>query len=114
MLALNISQSKVAHVAGLDKISELKVARLVSETIIINSDLEPAVSSKRNDTLCPLRIWSPTIEKLTFLKKDVDVKPVYKVLINEVNKNCYDEKLLEDPSLFVRGKKTVRYHIINT
>ena len=109
MLALNISQSKVAHVAGLDKIPELKFARLVSETIIIQSDLEPAVNiSIRNDTLCPLRIWSPTIEKLTFLKKDVDVKPVYKVLINEVNKNCYNEKLLEDPTLFVRGKKTVR------
>ena len=41
------------------------------------------------------------MEKLTSVKKDADVKPVYNALLEVVNRDCYDNQLSEEPSLFL-------------
>ena len=68
----------------------------------IHKELEPEVDiGEGNDAFCPLRAWNTTIENLTLLKKEADVKPIYKGLIKSVNKNCYNKQLSEEPMLFV-------------
>ena len=51
---------------------------------------------------CPLRMWSDSVEKLSCVKREQDIKPVYKQLVESLNQNCYDLKLYGDTtSLFV-------------
>ena len=96
LLSLNINQSKLAPVVGIEKIPESKFANLVYETLKIHKE----VNIGKNHGFHPLYLWNNSIEKLTFLRKEVDVKPTYRALLNSVNDNCYYKKLSNDPTLF--------------
>ena len=79
---------------GIEKVTELNFANLVQKTLAIHKQSEPQVNvniGRRIDTNCPLRLWNDSVEKLTYLSKEVDVKPVYRALINRVNEKCYDK-----------------------
>ena len=47
-------------------------------------------TEEENNTDCPLRLWNKALEKLTSVKKDSDVKPAYRALLDSVDKNCYN------------------------
>ena len=46
-------------------------------------------------------MWNPAVEKLTLLKKEASIRPVYSALIENLNENVYKQKLFGDPTLFV-------------
>ena len=41
------------------------------------------------------------MQKLTAVKKDEDIAPVYKLMIDKLNEVEYKNKLSEDPSLLI-------------
>ena len=45
-------------------------------------------------------MWSASIEKLTCVKKQQDVAPVYRMLANKLDEVWYDHKLDGDQKLF--------------
>ena len=56
---------------------------------------------EEKDAKCPLRIWNSSVQKLTCVKKNEDLEPVYKSLSEGVNEVWYDNLLSKDPSLFL-------------
>lgn len=60
---------------------------------------EPAKGEEK-DVQCPLRLWSRSIEEITFVEKD-HLRPVYRTLVEELNENYYNQKLFDDPTLFL-------------
>ena len=78
----------------------MKITSLIYVTLMIHSETE-ANMEEINNTFCPLCIWNKSVENLTSLQKDLDVKPAYSALFESVNKNCYDGQLSKDATLFV-------------
>ena len=76
LLSVNICKSNLAPAACVEKIPEYKISSLIYVTLMIHKDNE-ANTEEIDDSTCPLRIWNKSIEKLTYLKKDSDVKPAY-------------------------------------
>ena len=100
MLSINICKSNVAHVAGVTKIPNMKMS-IIYETLFIHTEIESGERiEERSDNSCPLHIWSNPVEKLTSLKREPDIKPAYKELIESVNEDCYCSKLSTEASLF--------------
>ena len=98
MFAINISQSDIANEIGLKKIDEASFKSLFFETSIY---LE--ISGKKvqdEESICALRMWSASIEKLTCVKKQQDVAPVYRMLAKKLDEVWYDHKLNGDQKLF--------------
>ena len=100
LLAINISQSEVAPSIGVSRIPELKMQSLLYETLTIHAELSAGLTDDQDST-SPLRMWSPAVEKLTLLKKEASIRPVYSALIENLNENVYKQKLFGDPTLFV-------------
>ena len=59
------------------------------------------VKIEERDAKCPLKMWNESVQKLTCVKKDEDIKPVYRALVESLNEVWYDGKLYGDPSLFL-------------
>lgn len=53
---------------------------------------------------CPLHMWSDYVEKLTCVKRAEDIAPVYKALVERINENWYEQKLLGDQKLFISAE----------
>ena len=47
-------------------------------------------------------MWNGSVQKLTCVKREEDIKPVYKALVESLNEVWFDCKLLGDPALFIR------------
>lgn len=43
---------------------------------------------------CPLRMWNDSVQKMTACKRDADISPVYKKLVESLNKHWYENKLI--------------------
>ena len=100
VLAINISQSEVAPSIGVKRIPELKMQSILFETLTIHAELSAGLLDEQ-DTTSPLRIWNPSVEKLTLIKKEASIRPVYTALIEKLNESVYNQKLFEDPTLFI-------------
>ena len=59
------------------------------------------VKIEENDAKCPLRMWNDSVQKLTCVKKEEDIKPAYRALVESLNEIWYDGKLYGDLSLFL-------------
>ena len=95
VLAINISQSEVAPSIGVKRIPELKMQSLLHDTLTIHAELSAGLLDEQ-DTTSPLRIWNPAVEKLTLLKREANIRPVYRALIENLNESVYKQKLFED------------------
>lgn len=42
---------------------------------------------------------------MTCIKKEEDIKPIYKLLVDCLNESWYDNKLYGDPSLFLKEEE---------
>ena len=99
LFAINISISNVAPTIKIRKIHELQLKSLFFETAIL---LEIAGVKIEEDTVkCPLKMWNESVQKLTFVKKEEDIKPCYRALVESLNEVWYEGKLYGDPSLFL-------------
>ena len=99
LFAINISISNVAPTIKVRKIHELQLKSLFFETAIL---LEIAgVKIEEGNVKCPLRMWNESVQKLTLVKKEEDIKPCYRALVESLNEVWYDGKLYGDPSLFL-------------
>ena len=59
---------------------------LLYETLTTHVELSDGLLDEQDFT-SPLRMWSPEIEKLTLLKKEASIKPVYRALIENFNES---------------------------
>ena len=50
---------------------------------------------------CPLHRWTTSIEKITLVSKEKDLKVAYRMLISTLDRLCYGNKLKEDKTLFI-------------
>ena len=53
------------------------------------------------DTASPIKMWNSAVEKLTLLKKEEIIRPVYNALIENLNESVYKQNLFGDPTLFI-------------
>ena len=53
----------------------------------------------------PLHMWNNSVQETTFLKRKRDILPAYKLLVESMDKNFYDQKLSKDLSLFIKERK---------
>ena len=83
--------SDVAPLIGIKKIEELDLKSLFFETSMLIE--VSGVKIKENDLKCPLRMWNNAVEKLTLIKRDIDIAPVYQKLTKSLDENGYDNKL---------------------
>ena len=54
----------------------------------------------------PLRMWTSTVNTLTGLKKEEDIKLAYKDLVEHLNSIYYGRMLDTDPDLFIVDQKS--------
>ena len=73
---------------------------LLFETLTIHAELSAGMLDEY-DTVSPLRMWNSAVEKLTLLKKEQLIRPVYDALIEALNESVYKQKLFNDPTLFI-------------
>lgn len=57
--------------------------------------------SKQLQQLCPLRHWNAGVRRLTFKCVGKDLSQCYKTLVSLADKAEFEDKLSEDPSLFL-------------
>ena len=99
LFAINISTSDVAPQINIKKIEALQMKSLFFETAIY---MEVAgIKIEEKDVKDPLRMWNASLQKLTCIKKDQDIEPVYKSLVEKLNEQWYQNKLDDDPNLFL-------------
>ena len=72
--------------------------------------METVIQSQFTVTLekenqCPLRMWNSSVQKLTCVKKEKDLKPAYKELVESLNEIRYNYELSEDTGLFVEDSE---------
>lgn len=92
LLAINISQSKVAPEIGVKQIEEMALKSLFFETAIHMEVAGKKVEEKNAN--CPLRYWNDSVQKLTAVKRGADINAAYKELVEKLNKNWYENKLI--------------------
>ena len=66
------------------RIQELNIKRLLLESMI-HMDSNKVIKIEEDIIMCPLRMWNDSVQKLTLVDRERDIKPVYKELINRVN-----------------------------
>ena len=78
---------------------------LIHESLSIYNELEQRQEEDNEVSSgtysLPLFIWSNSIEKVTSLTREEDIKPSYIALINSVNNNLFGQHLSKDPTLFI-------------
>ena len=92
LFAINISLSEVASAIGVKKIEELALKSLFFETAIHHEVAGKKIEEK--NAKCPLRYWNDSVQKLTALKREADINAAYKELVERLNKNWYENKLI--------------------
>lgn len=92
LFAINVSLSKVASSIGVKKIEELALKSLFFETAIHMEVAGKKVAEKNAKS--PLRYWNDSVEKLTAMKRGADINAAYKELVERLNKNWYENKLI--------------------
>ena len=92
LFAINISLSKVGTAIGVKQIEELALKSLFFETAIHMEVKGKKVEEK--NARCPLRYWNDAVQKLTAIKREADIKPAYKELVERLNRNWYENKLI--------------------
>ena len=99
LFAINITQSPVAKVCGVDNIEDLKLKSLFFGSAIYMEI--GGVKVDEEDKNCPLRMWNSSVEKLTYVRKSRDIEPCYTQLVEALNREQYKGKLSLDPMLFI-------------
>ena len=103
LFAINITQSPVAKVCGVENIEDLKLKSLFFGSAIYMEI--GGVKVEEEDQKCPLRMWNSAVEKLTYIQKERDVEPCYSRLVGALNSEQYKGKLSLDPLLFVQKEE---------
>ena len=60
-------------------------------------------------TKCPLRHWNDAVQTMTSIMRESDIKLVYQQLGERVNEKWYEQKLDEDPTLFLNQEDSESY-----
>ena len=75
---------------------------MIVKELQVHVDCHPSAADQNKpdpikvDECDPIRLWTPDIELLTQVSKQDDVRPVYALLAETLNKQCYENNLTAD------------------
>ena len=67
------------------------------------------IKIEENVSKCPLRHWNDSVQRMTSVMRESDIKLVYQQLVERVNEKWYEQKLDEDPTLFLNQEDSESY-----
>lgn len=97
-VAVNVCKSEKAAELGIKPIENPKLNSLFIENVV-SVEMDGIREAELNES-CPLRMWSPTVLNLTKLDLEVDLRPSYLLVLNEVNRTMFEGSLSNDKSLY--------------
>lgn len=99
ILAINLSSSDLASKVGLQKMQDLNLRSLFSESLT-NTQGE-ARKSKVGNVNCPLKIWNKMAKRVTTMNINEDLRPAYTKMCTIVNEFELQGQLSTRPDLFL-------------
>ena len=90
LFAINFSQSKaVKPILGLERVQKAELEAIIIEELMLHFSSSKEVSPKglqlKAENGDPLRLWTVEMEKLTQVKKLIDIQPAYAQLVKSLN-----------------------------